>query len=348
MFLYYLAAQREAEPAPGVLRRVERLEDAVQFALGNAPAGVGDPHLDRAVLVRRGHAQPPPLLHGLDRVLEDVDHRQPHQPAVGQHRREAIGEAGRQVDAATRTLRLEEPHEFAHRAIHVQGRPLHLRQARILEVVVRYLDEQLQFLEDQRDQFECLLRRAGPGLSQVFLEQLDVELDGCQWVAQLVGYLGGHGAHGGQALGLGQAGLEGLAASPGRLDPLAQFRVRSLGIREGIPAPRPAAAEPPGRHRPTSQDDHQGKHPDQIELRQRHDEARGNHYRRCNAPPTRQEPAVETERGKHAGSRPGGQTLRLAGEQPQKDCEQPGAEGHRRPSAPRRTSALACFCPLRD
>jgi hypothetical protein len=207
-----LVDEGQPEPRTPLLRRVERLEDARQDLRGDPPAGVGDLGLDRLPGAPGPHRRRPAARHRLAAVAQQVQEDRAELTLVGAHAERPGGELPDDLHAGGRELGGEEVEEAADHLVEVLPAEGGLREAREGEVLLR---DAVQPVHLARDRVDELARLGGGGPARELLdEELGVEADGVERVADLVGDLGGDPADRGEPLGPAQ--LLALASEGGR------------------------------------------------------------------------------------------------------------------------------------
>jgi len=229
----------EAEAGALLARREERIEDALARVGGNAWAGVLDRQDHESAARTIGGAQPRlagakgdladgTSAHGLDRVAHEVRHRLRHQRAVGAQLAAAVD-----VQADLHRLLLEQPLAVGQRhgedLAGARGLGVHARIAREAQHIAHDAIESVGGAADLVD-----ARRRFGAVGHIVLEELGVQRDGTQRVADLVGDARSHLAKRGQRARAAQAlvGLRELGLQP--LDLRAQRHMRLLQARHGL------------------------------------------------------------------------------------------------------------------
>ena len=206
MCLHDGSRDREADAGAAVLARsrgvdaVEALEQARQRLGRDADSGVGDAHLDRAVVTVRLDAHLASLGGESDSVVDEVEDHLVHALGVGLDRREIVGHVAAHVDVAIGARHLDLRHHLRHQRaerdllaaqrhlarlelreieqlLHEAAESLGLRQHHLEDLGVRLLDAVEQVLQVRPDRGDRRLELVGDVGDQVAprcLEELEL------------------------------------------------------------------------------------------------------------------------------------------------------------------------------
>ena len=238
-----LLHERQAEPGPALFRRKERVEDLAdvrradpgpRIVNGDRDASRGLPHRDLEPARRRAR-------HRLTRVAYQVDHRLPELRLVGRNVGQPRSDVDRHLDAGLRQLAARHIHDRRHDRADVLALQLRTRQPGEAQVGLGDLGQPIDLADDRRHQPLRLIASFGDLIPQ----QLGVEADRGQRVADLVGDVRGHPPDGGQLLRSDQAPLALLDRLGHRVelareiaDLVVRGDARALGIVSAAELPR--------------------------------------------------------------------------------------------------------------
>src|SRR5919199_11951 len=211
----------EAEARPLRARREERLEDPRQVHLQDAAARVadldGDGRLQGGLLRRGADAYPPPLLHRLLRVQEEVEEDLAELVGARAYLRQVVGELPDDLDPRLPHLLLDEDQGLLDEL--VDRDPLDLARA---------AREPEHLADDVRDALGLLSRHVQEALVLLQLlprrEQVERVLDGLERVVDLVGDGGGEAPDGRELLRLEELLLDAAALELAYLREVVQHR----------------------------------------------------------------------------------------------------------------------------
>jgi hypothetical protein len=200
VLLNHLLHEGQPEAGAALLGRVEGVEDPPQVLRRDAAAGVAHQHLHRPLGPPRRHGEGAAAGHGLAGVAHQVEQHGPERPLVAPHRRQAARQLAPHLDPGRGQLRRQEVEQRTAELGEVLP-PLRLaRRAGEAQVLLGDGVEPVHLARDGGAEGPGLGGQLGAGL-QLLGEELGVEADGVQGVADLMGDLGRDAPHRRQPLG---------------------------------------------------------------------------------------------------------------------------------------------------
>jgi len=305
-----LLHQRQPQSRPALLGREERIEDLALIRVLDARPGVAHRQHHLLRLLVDADLEPSRRRwlsradHRLARVAQKVDERLPQLSLVGVDLRQAGGDVDRDRHAVLLQLAAPKPHHRGHELAQVLAVEPRSRQPREPQVGLGDLGEAIDLTDDRADEPLRLPAVAAIVVGHLVAEQLGVEADGGQRVANFVRDLRRHPAHGGQPLGANQPLLAFLERARHRVELARQ--VADLVVRGDAGSSRVVAARQLARPRAQHAERPQGAHREDEHHARDGQPARAQHDRHRQRglfvvrEPLRDEAALAAQRSPHA------------------------------------------------